>query len=122
MEGCQVGVKRRLRRKVGLRKRLRGTAERPRLTVFRSAKHMYVQLIDDDRGATLCEASTRNKGLRDGIGYGGNVTAAKAIGTAIAEQAKAKNIETVCFDRNGYRYGGRVKGLADAAREAGLKF
>ena len=122
MEGRKAKVKRRVRRKRGIRKRVSGTGERPRLTVFRSAKHIYAQIIDDDRGLTLCEASTRSKELRDRIGNGGNVQAAKIIGTALAERAKAKSIQKVCFDRGGFRYQGRVKGLADAAREAGLQF
>ncbi len=122
MEGCVSKVGRRIRRKRGIRKRVRGTAERPRLTVFRSAKHIYAQLINDESGATICSASTRGKDLRDQCGNGGNVAAAKVVGTALAELAKGKNVETVCFDRNGYRFHGRVKGLADAAREAGLKF
>lgn len=111
-----------MRRKQGIRKRLYGTGEKPRLTVFRSAKHIYAQIIDDERGVTLCEASTRDKTLREKIGNGGNIAAAKTVGAALAERAKEKNIETVCFDRNGYRFHGRVKGLADVAREAGLKF
>jgi len=113
---------RRRRRKRGIRKGLRGTSECPRLTVFRSDKHIYAQVIDDDRGATVCEASTRSKDLRDRISYGGNIAAAKVVGAALAEKAKAKGITAVCFDRNGYRFHGRVKGLADAAREAGLEF
>lgn len=113
---------RRTRRQRGLRRRLRGTAERPRLAVFRSLKHIYAQLIDDDRGVTLCSASTRSKALRDDVKSGGNIEAAKAIGKALAESAKAQGIEQICFDRAGYRYHGRVKGLAEAAREAGLKF
>lgn len=99
-----------------------GTAARPRLTVFRSHKHIYAQLIDDERGVTLCSASTQSKALRGQVKYGGNTAAAKMVGAALAEQAKAKKIVEVCFDRNGYRYHGRLKGLADAAREAGLKF
>ena len=95
---------------------------RPRLAVFRSAKHIFAQIIDDERGVTLCEASTRSTGLRESIGYGGNIPAAKAVGLALAERARAKNIETVCFDRGGFRFHGRVKGLAEAAREAGLRF
>ncbi|MGB0717407.1 MAG: 50S ribosomal protein L18 [Phycisphaerae bacterium] len=113
---------RRVRRKAGLRKRIRGDEERPRLTVFRSAKHIYVQLIDDAKGITICSASTRAKDLRDQIGNGGNAAAAKVVGTAIAEKAKAKQIEAIRFDRNGYRFHGRIKQLADAAREGGLKF
>lgn len=115
-------VVRRSRRKRGIRKRVRGTSGQPRLTVFRSLKHIYAQIIDDDLGVTLCQASTRDKDLRDQIQAGGNVAAAKIVGAVLAERAKAKSIEEVCFDRNGYRFGGRMKGLADAAREAGLKF
>ena len=111
-----------MRRKRGIRKRLYGTGSKPRLAVFRSAKHIYAQMIDDERGVTLCEASTRSKELREKIAYGGNVAAAKAVGLALAERAKEKNIETVCFDRGGYRFHGRVKSLAEAVREAGLRF
>ena len=122
MEGRKAKVGRRIRRKYGIRKRVRGTSERPRLTVFRSAKHMYAQIIDDDRGVTLCEASTKGRDLRDRIKGGGNVEAAKIVGTVLGERAKAKGIEKVCFDRNGYRFQGRITGLAEAAREAGLRF
>src|SRR3990167_9425552 len=113
---------RRLRRKHVIRHRVFGTTERPRLTVFRSLKNLYAQIIDDEKGVTLCEASSRSKDLQKGISSGGKITPAKAVGAALAERAKAKNIDKVCFDRNGYRYHGRVKALADAAREAGLKF
>lgn len=122
MEGRKAKVGRRVRRKYGIRKRVRGTSERPRLTVFRSAKHIYAQIIDDERGVTLCEASTRSRDLCDRIKDGGNVAAAKIVGTALVERAKAKGIEKVCFDRNGYRFHGRITGLAEAAREAGLRF
>ena len=122
MEGRQAKVKRRVRRKRGIRKRISGTGERPRLTVFRSAKHIYAQIIDDDRGVTLCQASTRNKDLRDELEKGGNVAAAKIVGAALAERAKAASIEKICFDRNGYRFHGRIAGLAEAVREAGLQF
>ena len=107
----------RLRRKKHIRKIVRGTAERPRLTVFRSAKHIYAQVIDDDSGKTLASASTIKVD-----GNGGNKDAAKAVGTAVAKQALAADIEQVVFDRNGYLYHGRVAALADGAREAGLKF
>ena len=120
MGSRELKLKRRLRRKRGIRKRLHGTGERPRLTVFRSLKHIYVQIIDDDRGVTLCEASTRNKDLLEGLVSGGNIDAAKLVGTTLADRAKAKNIEAVCFDRNGYRFHGRIKALAEAAREGGL--
>jgi large subunit ribosomal protein L18 len=122
MRSDEIKIQRRRRRKRSIRKRVHGTAEQPRLTVFRSLKHVYAQIIDDDRGVTLCEASTRGKDLREGLSSGGNVAAAKAIGATIAERAKAKGIGRVCFDRNGYRYHGRIRGLADAAREGGLKF
>jgi large subunit ribosomal protein L18 len=113
---------RRLRRKHVIRHRVFGTTERPRLTVFRSLKNLYAQIIDDEKGVTVCEASSRSKDLQSKIPSGGNIPAAKLVGAALAERAKAKNIDQVCFDRNGYRYHGRVKALADAAREAGLKF
>ena len=122
MRGGTIKIARRLRRKRGIRKTVRGTAERPRLTVFRSLNHIYAQVVDDDRGVTLCEASTRSKDLRDTVKYGGNREAAKLVGEALAQRAKAKNIEAVRFDRNGFRFHGRVKMLADAAREGGLKF
>jgi len=122
MKPNELRIARRQRRRLGLKARIRGTTERPRLTVFRSLQHIYAQIIDDERGVTLCSASTQSKDLRGSVNYGGNVAAAKLVGTALAEKAKAKNVERVCLDRNGYRYHGRVKGLADAAREAGLKF
>ncbi len=122
MKSCNIKSRRRLRRKRRVRKRVYGAGEQLRLTVYRSAKHIYAQLIDDDRGVTLCEASTRNKDLRDKIKNGGNIEAAKLVGSLLAERARAKNLERVCFDRNGYRFHGRIKGLAEAAREGGLKF
>ena len=114
--------KARLRRKVAIRKRLSGTAERPRLSVFRSARHIYAQVIDDDKGSTLAAASTLSPELKSLEGHRGNKEAAKAVGTLIAEKAKAAGVESVVFDRNGYLYHGRVAALADAAREGGLKF
>ena len=122
MRSSKLKSQRRLRRKRGIRKAVFGTASKPRLSVFRSSKHIYAQLIDDDRGVTLCDASTRRKALREEVSYGGNVAAAKIVGRALAESAKAIHIESVCFDRNGYRFHGRIKGLADAALEGGLKF
>ena len=115
-------IERRLRRKRGIRKLIRGTSERPRLTVYRSLKHIYAQIIDDGRGVTICEASSRSKEIREKIPKGGDIAAAKVVGTVLAERAKAKGIAKVAFDRNGYRYHGRIKGLADAAREGGLSF
>ncbi len=122
MQSTRLRISRRLRRKSGLRKRLFGTSARPRLTVFRSRKHIYAQLVDDERGTTVCAASTKTKDLQPKIGYGGNIAAAKIVGAELAQRALEKSISQVCFDRNGYRYHGRLKGLADAAREAGLKF
>ena len=102
-----------------IRQRLSGSAERPRLAVFRSVKHIYVQLIDDHKGKTLVSASSVDK---DGKTNGGNVAAAKAIGKLVAERAKDKGIQRVVFDRGGYQYHGRVKAFAEAARKAGLEF
>lgn len=107
------------RRHFRVRNKITGTAERPRLVVYRSLRHIYAQLVDDLTGKTLAAAST----LADCKGtYGGNADAAKAVGTAIAQKAKDKNITNVVFDRGGRKYHGRVKALADAARESGLKF
>ncbi len=112
----------RKRRQFRVRKRIRGTAMRPRLTVFRSHKHMYVQVIDDSVGRTLAAAGTGDKDLRGELRYGGNQTAAQAVGKAIAERALAAGIKQVAFDRGTCKYQGRVQALATAAREAGLKF
>ena len=102
-----------------IRRKLRGSAARPRLAVFRSVAHIYAQVIDDAGGKTLVSASSVDKG---GKTKGGNMVAAKAIGTLVAERAKEKGITKVVFDRGGYQYHGRVKALADAARAAGLEF
>jgi large subunit ribosomal protein L18 len=102
-----------------IRRKLRGTTERPRLAIFRSVAHIYAQVIDDDQGRTLVSASSVDKGGRTN---GGNVAAAKAIGTLVAQRAKEKGINQVVFDRGGYSYHGRIKALADAARAAGLEF
>jgi large subunit ribosomal protein L18 len=115
-------LKQRQRRQFRVRKRIRGSQARPRLTVFRSHKHTYAQVIDDLAGRTLAAASTVDKDLRDQIRYGGNKTAAQAIGRAIAERALAAGIKQVAFDRGACQYHGRVAALADAAREAGLSF
>ena len=104
-----------------IRKKMQGTADRPRLNVYRSLNHIYVQVIDDLRGQTLVSASTA-EGKKEDRRTGGNVASAKAIGKTIAERAKAKGVTQVVFDRGGYIYHGRVKAVADAAREAGLKF
>jgi len=103
-----------------IRRRVKGTAVRPRLAVFRSLNHIYAQVIDDEQGVTLCSASTVEKSAN--VGNGGGVDAAKTIGRLIAERAKDKGITAVVFDRGGYIYHGRVKSLAEAAREAGLQF
>jgi large subunit ribosomal protein L18 len=103
-----------------IRKKVEGTSERPRLAVFRSLNHIYAQVIDDRSGATLCSASSVEKTA--GVAKGGNIDAAKTIGKLIAERAKEKGINSVVFDRGGYIYHGRVKSLAEAAREAGLQF
>ena len=115
-------AKRLQRRKFSTRKALFGTTERPRLSVYRSSKHIYAQLIDDMAGKTLAAASSAVKGVRGDLKHGANVAAAKAVGKAIAERGKAAGVEKVCFDRGGRMYHGRIKALADAAREAGLKF
>jgi large subunit ribosomal protein L18 len=105
-------VHKRIRRKVS------GSAQRPRLTIYRSLNHIYAQIIDDEQGRTIAAASTTEKDLRGATG--GNIDAATRVGRAIAERALSNGIESVVFDRGGYRYHGRVKALADAAREAGL--
>ena len=106
-----------------IRHKLRGTAARPRLAIYRSVAHIYAQVIDDNGGKTLVSASSVDKGIKAGFpGSGGNVAAAKTIGKLVAERAREKGIKQVVFDRGGYRYHGRVKALADAARAAGLEF
>jgi large subunit ribosomal protein L18 len=102
-----------------IRRKVQGTTERPRLAVFRSVAHIYAQVIDDVEGKTLVSASTVDK---SGKTNGGNVAAAKSIGKLVAERAKEKGVKHVVFDRGGYQYHGRIKALADAAREAGLEF
>ncbi len=105
-----------------IRKKLQGTAERPRLNVYRSLNHIYVQVVDDLSGKTLVSASTAEGKKKEDRRTGGNVASAKSVGKVIAERAKAKGVTKVVFDRGGYIYHGRVKALADAAREAGLQF
>lgn len=112
----------RLARHSRVRKKVFGTPNKPRLCVYRSLKNIYAQIIDDTKGATLISASTLDKEVKDTIGYGGNKAAAKAIGELVAKRALAKGIENVSFDRGGFLYHGRVKELAEGAREAGLKF
>lgn len=111
----------RQKRQVRVRKKVRGTNERPRLNVFKSAKHIYAQLIDDTKGVTLAACSTLSPGAET-LSYTGNVDAAVHVGKGIAQMAIAKGFTSVVFDRNGFLYHGRIKALADAAREAGLVF
>jgi len=110
------------RRKLRIRRKINGTSERPRLSVFRSAKHIYAQVVDDASGKTVAHASTLSREVRSGISESTKVDAAKSVGQTIAKLLLAKGIDSIVFDRNGYLYHGRVRALADAAREAGLKF
>jgi len=112
----------RTRRKYRVRNRLKHDATRPRLSVFRSHKHIYAQIIDDRTARTLAAASTADKQLREQVGFGGNRQAAAAVGKALAERALQAGVTEVVFDRREYKYHGRVAALAEAAREAGLKF
>ena len=105
-----------------IRSRISGNSTRPRLCVYRSLRYVYAQIIDDTRGNTLAAASTREKDIRGNLKQADTIQAAKLVGKAIAERAKSKGIEAVVFDRGGYLYHGRVKALAEAARESGLKF
>ena len=111
-----------MRRKYHVRKKVLGTPDRPRLSVFRSNRHIYAQITDDVAGATLVSASTRAKGLRDQLPYGGNKKAAQIVGETVAKQALSVGIKCVCFDRNRYKFHGRVKTLAEAAKKTGLIF
>lgn len=112
----------RKKRHMRLRRKVVGTSERPRLAVFRSLKHIAVQIIDDTQGHTLVAASSIEPEVKSQLGYTGNIEASKAVGKLIAEKALAKGIKQVVFDRGGYIYHGRIQALADAAREAGLEF
>jgi large subunit ribosomal protein L18 len=116
-------LKRTQRRTTRVRRAVKAAAgDRARLSVFRSSKHIYAQVIDDRKGETLASASSIEKDMRGGLKTGANIDAARAVGKLVAERATAKGITTVVFDRGGYIYHGRIKALADAAREAGLKF
>ena len=110
------------RRKLRIRRKISGTPARPRLSVFRSAKHIYAQVVDDVAGATLAHASTLSKDVRAETKEANKTEAAKKVGAALAKLLLSKGIDKVVFDRNGYLYHGRIRALADAAREAGLKF
>ena len=114
--------KTRQQRHLRVRKTIKGVAERPRLNVFRSLNQIYAQIINDENGPTLVAASSNDQEVRQQLAYGGNIAAARAVGTAIAQKAAACGITSVVFDRGGYLYHGRVKALAEAAREAGLNF
>jgi large subunit ribosomal protein L18 len=114
--------KARIRRKLRVRKKVLGTQDRPRLSIFRSNRHIYAQIIDDVASVTLASAGTRSGSIQDNLKKTGNIAAAKVVGAEIAKQAMQVGIKCVKFDRNRYRYHGRVKALAEAAREAGLVF
>jgi large subunit ribosomal protein L18 len=105
-----------------IREKITGTPNRPRLCVYRSSKYLYAQIVDDSQGKTLAAASTAEKSILGDLKNAGNIQASKLVGKAIAERAKAKGIESVVFDRGGYLYHGRIKAIAEAARESGLKF
>lgn len=111
-----------LRRRKRVRQKISGTGNRPRLSVFRSSKHIYAQLINDELGVTVAEASTLSPELKENLANGGNATAAESVGSLIAQRAKQQGIEAVVFDRGGHLYHGRIKALAEAARAGGLKF
>ncbi|MFW6155248.1 MAG: 50S ribosomal protein L18 [Planctomycetota bacterium] len=121
MKAIKKKIHQRQRRKRRVRGKVSGASDRPRLTVFRSHKNIYAQIIDDDRGVTLVSASTRDKDA-EATTYGGNTAAAAQVGQALAAKAAGAGIKTIVFDRNGYRYHGRVKALAESAREGGLVF
>lgn len=118
----QIRETKRTGRHLRLRRKMTGTAERPRLSVFRSHKQIYAQLVNDIEGKTLLGVSTLSKDVKSQAGYGGNVKAAEVLGTFIAQEAKRLGVEKVVFDRGGYQYHGRVKALAEAARRGGLVF
>jgi large subunit ribosomal protein L18 len=122
MDHQKAKRKQQLRRRRHVRRKIVGTPERPRLSVFRSSKHIYAQLVDDLNGTTLAAASSIAPDIRGELSYGGNVKAAVVVGRKLAESAKDKGIQKAAFDRGHYRYHGRVKALADAAREGGLQF
>lgn len=122
MDRVKAKIKARLARKSRVRKQVSGTTERPRLTVYKSVKHIYVQIVDDTTGQTLAAASSMGRDVRDDLKKTATVEAARIVGLAIGRKALSRDITKVVFDRNGYPYHGKVKALADAAREAGLQF
>lgn len=119
---AQERIESRRRVRVRIREKVKGSAERPRLAIFKSGKHIYAQVIDDRKGATVAAASSLEKDMRGSLKTGANVDAAKAVGKLVAQRAVEKGVKEVVFDRGGYRYHGRIKALADAAREGGLNF
>ena len=120
MKRTKEDIRTRIHRRI--RKRMSGTADRPRLAIFRSQAHIYAQVINDESGTTLCTASSLDEVLKKDLKRGATVAAAKAVGKLIADRAKEKSVERVVFDRGGFLYHGRIKALADAAREGGLQF
>lgn len=122
MKSCEKRRQGRLRRKLSIRKRIRGSVERPRVSVFRSSRHIYVQVINDVTGKTLVSASTLESELREQCASLSGKASAELVGKLLAERCKAKEVTKVVFDRNGFIYHGRLKALADSAREAGLEF
>ena len=122
MDHIKEKLRKRTRRHLRIRRKVVGTAERPRLSVYRSLKHIYCQIINDIEGRTLVAASTQSPDLRTQIKYGGNAAAAEIVGKKIAEEAKNKGIAKVVFDKGGYKYHGRIKALAEAARKYNLSF
>ena len=122
MDHIKEKLRKRTRRHLRIRRKVVGTAERPRLSVYRSLKHIYCQIINDIEGRTLVAASTQSPDIRTQIKYGGNAAAAEIVGKKIAEEAKNKGITKVVFDKGGYKYHGRIKALAEAARKYNLSF
>lgn len=122
MSGYVPKLTGRVRRQNRIRKKVSGTSERPRLNVFRSTGNIYAQVIDDSKGVTITAASTLDKDVKEGLKATGNIEAAKKVGAAVAKKALEKGVKDVVFDRGGYIFHGRIKALADAAREAGLNF
>ena len=122
MNQIKEKIRKRARRHLRVRRKVFGTSERPRLSVYRSLKHIYCQIIDDSQGKTLVVASTQSPDVRTQIRYGGNIQAAEFVGKKIAEEAKNKGITKVVFDKGGYKYHGRIKALAESARKHNLSF
>lgn len=122
MDHIKEKLRKRLTRHLRIRRKVIGTGERPRLSVYRSLKHIYCQIIDDIEGKTLASASTQSTDIKTQIKYGGNIIAAEIVGKKIAEEAKKKGINKVVFDKDGYKYHGRIKALAESARKHNLSF